>query len=670
MIKTPMQEAAYPGEGDKVMYQCRKEIARIWKSLHKNGSCEGITVSEQVQNSWKRCKQLNIDPYKLRCDQLLNRVEFQARIDRNKVLVEQAAASMTDLYRFTEGSGFVFVLADCDGYILLSIGDRDAQEFVSASNFIEGTKWSEDVMGTNAIGSVLIERKPVQVFAYEHYCAGSFLTTCSASPIFDANQNLIGVLDITGPYGLANHHTLGMAVSTARAIERQMVLFDSYQKSAMDSMYKSIIMESVSDGVLTLDQELRVIHANGLACKYLGFKDNEAKGKNLEELLPPGNQNFLSRITENKQLWNEPILIRTVREPAKVAVSSTPLVESDGKVLGKVVTIQAMNQYRRMVEQAMGARATIGFEQIIGKSQSLASAISRARAAASSDSNVLLLGESGVGKEMFAQAIHKASMRNHEPFFAINCAALPRELVSSELFGYEEGAFTGAKRGGNPGKFELADQGTLFLDEIGEMPLDIQAILLRILEEGLIIRLGGRELTPVNVRIIAASNKNLIEEVRKGKFRLDLYYRLGVIIIDIPPLRSRKEDIPELVEHFIKVLARKMGKDVNRIDDRALDKLLSYNWPGNVRELSNVIERAINLTQGPVLNLGTLEPELMQEYEDPFGPWGQTIPMDAMEEVMIRTYLKRYHGNKTRVAQELGIARSSLYRKLEKYSLS
>ena len=185
-------------------------------------------------------------------------------------------------------------------------------------------------------------------------------------------------------------------------------------------------------------------------------------------------------------------MIKRNQNSFKVAVSSTPLTSNDEKVLGKVVVIQAMKQYQQMVKRAVGARATIDFDQIIGSSQSLGGAISRAKVAAHSDSNVLLQGESGVGKEMFAQAIHKNSNRSEEPFFAINCAALPRELVASELFGYEEGAFTGARRGGNPGKFELADQGTLFLDEIGEMPLDIQAVLLRVLEEGFLIRLVER----------------------------------------------------------------------------------------------------------------------------------------------------------------------------------
>ena len=241
-----------------------------------------------------------------------------------------------------------------------------------------------------------------------------------------------------------------------------------------------------------------------------------------------------------------------------MAISSTPLSDNNGKVLGTVIILQPMKQYKKLIERVSGAHATITFADIIGRCDEFKHALMSAEIASKSNSNVLLQGESGVGKDMFAQAIHNASSRAREPFFAINCAALPRELISSELFGYEEGAFTGARKGGNPGKFELADQGTIFLDEIGEMPLDLQGSLLRLLEEGTVVRLGGREVIPVNVRIIAASNKNLLEEVKKGNFRLDLYYRLEVINIKIPPLRERVEDIPELVHHFIKTISPRL----------------------------------------------------------------------------------------------------------------
>jgi transcriptional regulator with PAS, ATPase and Fis domain len=270
---------------------------------------------------------------------------------------------------------------------------------------------------------------------------------------------------------------------------------------------------------------------------------------------------------------------------------------------------------------------------------------------------------------MFAQAIHNGSNRAMEPFFAINCAALPRELISSELFGYEEGAFTGARKGGNPGKFELADQGTLFLDEIGEMPLDLQGTLLRFLEEGTLIRLGGREIIPVNVRIIAATHKKLLEEVGKGNFRLDLYYRLGVMDIKIPALRDRKDDIPQMVEHFIKVIGPKLRKNINGIDDRAMAALMDYHWPGNVRELSNVIERAINLARENILRIENLPDEIRNDPPNYSSDLKLVMNKDQVEAQVIKNCLQKHNGNRTLAAREMGISRSSMYRKMIKHSI-
>jgi transcriptional regulator with PAS, ATPase and Fis domain len=428
-------------------------------------------------------------------------------------------------------------------------------------------------------------------------------------------------------------------------------------------------MESMSDGVLTLDREGQVTHINLVAAKSLGVSYKYAVGNKLSDLMLAENELFFSKISGNKKLCGEPLLIRRKNDMVKLAVSCTPLSDNHGRVLGTVVILQPMQQYRQLIERVSGARANITFKDIIGQSSEFKYALKCAETAASPDSNVLLLGESGVGKEMFAQAIHNASNRSREPFFAINCAALPRELVSSELFGYEEGAFTGARKGGNPGKFELADQGTIFLDEIGEMPLDLQGSLLRVLEEGTIIRLGGRQVIPVNVRIITATNKNLQEEVKKGNFRLDLYYRLGVIDIKIPPLRERKGDIPELVEHFITTIGPKLGKKIIGIDDRAMDILLNYDWPGNVRELSNVIERAINMTSGNILIENVFPSVMRKDAEECLPLWEKTPSKHDLEEQLIRNYLRKYHDNKSKVAKELGISRSSLYRKMGKYTI-
>jgi len=353
-------------------------------------------------------------------------------------------------------------------------------------------------------------------------------------------------------------------------------------------------------------------------------------------------------------------------------VTAKPVMGEGSQVIGAMAILREMRNVRRLVHRMAGAQAVFTFDDIIGESPSFRRAVDMARVAAQSSSTVLLLGESGTGKEMFAHAIHNAGSRREGPFVAINCAAIPRELVGSELFGYAEGAFTGARREGSPGKFELADGGTIFLDEIGEMPLDMQVVLLRVLQDRQVMRIGGHRVTPVDVRVIASTNKNLAEAVARGSFRSDLYFRLNVFPIIIPPLRERKEDIPLLARHFLRKLNAKLGKSIRDIGQRAMELLLAHDWPGNVRELENVIECAINVAQ-----TGVLEPEHLLAGMRPGLRTGEARPhvpavrrLTEAERLAIVEALEQSAGNVAAAARQLGIARSSLYRKMRRYGMS
>jgi transcriptional regulator with PAS, ATPase and Fis domain len=287
-----------------------------------------------------------------------------------------------------------------------------------------------------------------------------------------------------------------------------------------------------------------------------------------------------------------------------------------------------------------------------------------AKKVADSRSTILITGESGTGKELFAQAIHNESARRDEPFVAINCGAIPRELIESELFGYDDGAFTGARRGGKPGKFEIADGGTLFLDEIGDMPLDMQVKLLRAIEDGVVTRIGGSRPIPVDVRIIAATNKDLEQEVRKGNFRKDLYYRLNVIPLRLPPLRERKDDIPILIEYFMKRISRRLNKKPVEIPENIMKALTEYNWPGNIRELENFVEFVIN-SEGII-------PVLVEEKFSMNITLDRDLPnnsLEAAEKEHILRVLELNGWNIASAARELGIGRNTLYRKIKKYNL-
>jgi len=326
-----------------------------------------------------------------------------------------------------------------------------------------------------------------------------------------------------------------------------------------------------------------------------------------------------------------------------------------------------------------GLREEPGFRKIVGSSEKIKDVFESIKVVTASDVPVLIQGETGTGKELVARAIHYRGPRRRFPFFPVNCAAIPETLLESELFGHERGAFTGAVER-RKGKFEMANGGTLFLDEIGEMPLSLQAKILRVIEDHTFRRVGGNELLRSDVRIISATNKDLVEEVRKANFRDDLYYRLSVFPIFLPPLRERKNDIPELVEYFLQRAAVEMGQPAKRVSAEAMELLRNAPWPGNVRELQNVLKRAALLASGDVIEpqhlavpgaRGPGESDAMDDIEDILSNLqkGQIVPLDKIEEVFIRQAIKITRGNITEAANSLGVSRSTIYRKMQEYGL-
>jgi transcriptional regulator with PAS, ATPase and Fis domain len=318
----------------------------------------------------------------------------------------------------------------------------------------------------------------------------------------------------------------------------------------------------------------------------------------------------------------------------------------------------------------LGRTATFNFDNIVCQNRILKTLVAKAKKVANSPSTILLTGESGTGKEVFAQAIHNASDRKGGPFIPINCGAIPKELIQSELFGYEAGAFTGADRKGRMGKFEIANGGTLFLDEIGDMPLKMQVNLLRVIADRSIVRIGGTQHIPVDVRLIAATNRNLLDEVEKGNFRQDLYYRLNVVPFRIPPLRERPEDVIPIAEYHLFRISRRFGKPIHRIHPDAKDALATYSWPGNIREVKNAIEQAVNMTQGEIILLKHL-PEYIYNPDTKSIPTEKDKPfnLSALEKEAIERALHHYRGNITQASKALGIRRNTLYDKMKKHGL-
>lgn len=316
-------------------------------------------------------------------------------------------------------------------------------------------------------------------------------------------------------------------------------------------------------------------------------------------------------------------------------------------------------------------RDKFGFDEILGKSQKIKEVIELAKKVAATDSTVLITGESGTGKELFARAIHQMSKRENRSFVPINCAAIPRELLENELFGSEKGAYTGSV-GRKLGKFEIADKGTIFLDEVGDLDLHLQAKILRVLEAKEFERLGGTKIIRVDVRIITATNRNLLDEIRNSRFRQDLYYRLSVFPISLPPIRERKDDIPELTQHFVSKYCSELKKGKKKISAEAMDKLMRYNWPGNVRELENTIERALILCNGPVIESQhiwtTTRPEASGEPTSTLRD-ASLQGAKAAESEIIRKALIETGGNKSKAAKKLKVSYRVLLKKVKEYDI-
>jgi transcriptional regulator with PAS, ATPase and Fis domain len=448
------------------------------------------------------------------------------------------------------------------------------------------------------------------------------------------------------------------------------------------------LIESPYAAYTIVDKEGYITVMNNTYLDIIKKRRSEVIGKHILEIMPHSKllETLSSGRMETADVW--PIV-----EGRDIIVNRLPIKE-DGDIIGAIEhslvldisgakillkklqeTERELNLYKDEVRAMYNAKWT--FDNLKGNSHEFVTVKAMAKQFSQTSSTLLITGESGTGKELFAQAIHNASSRKLGPFIRINCAALPENLLESELFGYEEGAFTGAKKGGKPGKFELAKGGTIFLDEIGDMPLTMQTKLLSVLQERVVERVGGTTPLPINVRVIAATNRKLEEMVASHEFREDLYYRLNVVQLRIPPLRRRMEDLPALVEVLIVRISEKLEINIEKISDQAMELLKKYHWPGNVRELENLVERAINLAHMRDTNCIDWAdfPSLMDNNtsympgDDDFAPLNLTETVEDLEKHMIVQALEKAGQNKTKAAQYLGIHSSALYRKLNKYGL-
>lgn len=623
-----------------------------------------VEIKKFISESHNRCRERGLELDLKFSKKIIDDKQLQNRLNRKKDLIVISEPFIEQIYNFVKGSNFFTILTDEEGCILNVIGDETILEEAFSLKMIPGAYMDENSIGTNAMSLVITEKKPIQISGEDHYIKAYHKWTCSAAPIRDSNNETIGVLDLTGYSTLAHSHTLGMVVAAVNSIERMLEIREYNERLETAKIYMDTMLDSIPAGIMTSDLEGNIKTTNKHIQNMFGYEDKQIKQMKARDLFE-GWENVIKVIKQKENYLDEDVYVTSRKNVLQYNLSAYPIMDNKQNLNNIVYVFKEIRKVRKLANKIMGRQAVYTFDKIIGNNEEFIKSIDFAQKVADSRSTILLQGESGTGKEVFAQSIHNHSNRRNEAFVAINCGAIPKNLIESEFFGYEEGAFTGAKRSGHPGKFEIADGGTIFLDEIGEMPVDMQTRLLRVIEEGVVSRIGSTKEIVVDVRIIAATNKDLMEEVKIGNFRKDLFYRLNVLPIKLLSLRDRKDDIHLLIEYFMKRISKRINKKQIEITEEYMKELTEYDWPGNIRELENYIELILNTEYIPVIG----KKNRSKPIDITIGEYDHDLNLEQVEKQHIDKVLKQCHGNIARAAKALGIGRNTLYRKMEKYKL-
>ncbi len=640
-------------------------MREIWESVVVQGSSPPKGMRPEVLRSWSRCREMGLDPFAEVAVPVVSEKEVSRLIEINKDLTGLSAPVMDMIEISVRDTGFMVSLSDRHGCVLMVKGGEEIMKMANRSNLRPGSLRDTDHAGTNAIAICLAEDKPVQLTGAEHYNIHFHPWTCSTAPIHGSGDTLLGAITLSGRSRSRHQHTLALVTAAAETIEGQIRERElAKEKSRLTSML-SLVFNSITDGVIAVDTGRRITHLNKRAAEMLGIKAESITGRILENELHP-DQILLHAIETRDYFTGLEVSFGGPGGQRSFICSVDPIKDPPGHSIGAIISLAEKRQVISIAKRIGGNYAKYCFADIKGEDPELLRQMDLSRIAARTNSRVLITGESGTGKELFAQAIHAESRRSNEPFVAVSCATIPRDLIESELFGYRGGAFTGSRREGHVGKFELANKGTLFLDEVNSLPLDLQAKLLRVLQQNEILRLGDTRPLPVDVRVLAASNCDLMAEVEHGNFRKDLYYRLNVVEIVVPPLRSRMGDLELLIDHIMTRLSREMGVPKSRLSGEASEILKCHQWPGNIRELENCIERAFLLAQGRTIEKSHIP-------ERTFRRTCQTLEgghsLDQAYRAAVRTTLEECKGNVSMAAKRLRIARSTLYRKMREFGL-
>lgn len=659
-------------------------------------------ITETVRTSWQRCvNDYQLDPARAHWPQVIDGNDLKDLQARHDELVDIARAEMDTLYDQISGSGYALLLTDAKGIILSEKVDPTLTRMFRGAGLAVGANWSERAEGTNGIGTCIAEGRSVMIHRADHFRARHIALSCSGSPIRDPDGEMIAVLDasVVGSHDTrcSQMHTMALVNTSARMIEKCLFLRRSQPYRILRFHSRPEFVNLLHDAALALSEDGTVVAADDMAVALLSANNRRALlGSLITDLFDIGAADLHQLELTRQALFP----VRDLRAGHRYFVSLVPsqltphLIPTRpsrrGGAAGETVRITPIER-----------TSTMTLAELAGDDPAMLRNIRSASRVADSPVPILIQGPTGSGKEAFSKALHMASRRSAQPFVAVNCGAIPDSLIESELFGYKSGAFTGARKEGSKGRILQASGGTLFLDEIGDMPLNLQTRLLRVLEEQEIVPLGGDTAIKVDLRVISASHRPLREMIQRGEFREDLYYRLNGITLELPALRERA-DIEKLIRRFVA-----MELDRERpvaIDGEAFARLLAYPWPGNIRELRNVIRTALAICEDDIIRREDLPSELrngdleglraapaataataataaaatVTAAASQMPPTPPAVPADAItrnpleaaECAAILQAIEQNHWNMTMTARALDMSRNTLYRKLNRYNIA
>lgn len=640
------------------------DIIKIKENYILKGQEEGLeNVPEIIRNSWKDDR-LNKTPYHQShlCKEI-PKDEFAGIMQKYSQVAAIAEEHLVTpralhLQYFTN---YYLTLLTPEGVMIFAGGSSIIKDYFEKINVKPGVSLSEETVGTTAHSLAAKYGKPIQLIGPYNYA--SLFNNCvlTAVPVFSSKREVVAIYEVF-QFDLPEYainftvNIFGMALSTANLISLKMDLEEERNRLNVIKSFLNVLpspKKHEEGGLITIDNKANIIYIEKEAANILNYDDSK---KLLSEYIK-NYKEILKTMTNGQKMKNVKVnLVKQTKSETMFYINVHPIKDlSQNEILGATLQISKKDS---LTKHSTGLRYT--FDSIIGKHQSIKKVKQIAEHIAKTNNNVLILGESGTGKEIFAQAIHNESLAVG-PFVAINCASIPKTLIETELFGYVGGTFTDAEKAGRQGKIEFADNGTLFLDEIGDMPLELQPVLLRVLEEKVVMRIGGKEAISVNFRVIAATNADLYQKVLKKEFREDLYFRLAVITLEIPPLRERGGDINLLANHFLKKACLNNGMKDVKISKKAAEVLQKYSWRGNIRQLENAIVAAVcSLDNGDEIDVHHLPKIIVEDSKK------KNLPSIAETETeLIKTAIGAAGGNINEAAKMLGISRATIYRKIK-----